>query len=67
MADLRFFCSLKHGEEKAKLYYVANTEGMKLIKDWVEEHSIECNLTAMQWIPLFTQILMNINVKSQKN
>ena len=35
-----------HGEENAKLYYEANTDGMKLIKDLVEEHSIECNLTA---------------------
>ncbi len=33
-------------EENAKLYYEANTDGMKLIKDLVEEHSIECNLTA---------------------
>jgi hypothetical protein len=30
MADLRFFCSLKHGEEKAKLFYVANAERMGL-------------------------------------
>lgn len=32
--DLRFVCSLKHGEEKAKLYYVANAEGMSLSKTW---------------------------------
>ncbi|WP_353958203.1 FAD-dependent oxidoreductase [Peribacillus simplex] len=37
----------EHGEEKAKLHYEANADGMKLIKDLVEEHSIECNLTAM--------------------
>ncbi|TMS84690.1 hypothetical protein CWB69_20800, partial [Pseudoalteromonas sp. S980] len=36
----------EHGEEKAKLYYEANAEGMKLIKDLEKEHSIECNLTA---------------------
>ncbi|MED4633229.1 hypothetical protein P9443_09935 [Peribacillus frigoritolerans] len=43
MTGLRLFCSLKHGEEKAKLYYVANAE------EWayVEKHCIECNLTAM--------------------
>ncbi|MFB6802834.1 FAD-dependent oxidoreductase [Peribacillus butanolivorans] len=33
-----------HGEEKARLYYEANTEGMELIKGLIEEHSIECNL-----------------------
>ncbi|MDQ7861855.1 hypothetical protein RCO48_15420 [Peribacillus frigoritolerans] len=32
-----FFCSLKHGEEKAKLYYVANAERMGLSKDLVEK------------------------------
>ncbi|MDM5220301.1 FAD-binding oxidoreductase [Peribacillus sp. NJ11] len=35
-----------HGKEKAKLYYEANAEGMKLIKYLVEEHSIEFNLPA---------------------
>ena len=33
-----------HGEEKARLYYEANTEGMEFIKGLIEEHSIECNL-----------------------
>ncbi|MFB7637393.1 NAD(P)/FAD-dependent oxidoreductase, partial [Peribacillus butanolivorans] len=33
-----------HGEEKARVYYEANTEGMELIKGLIEEHSIECNL-----------------------
>ncbi len=58
MTGLRLFCSLKHGEEKAKLYYVA------MQKEWayVEKHCIECNLTAMD-----TYIHANINVKSQKN
>ncbi|MBX9953886.1 hypothetical protein H7T43_03055 [Peribacillus simplex] len=39
---------------------------MKLIKDLVEEHSIECNLTEMQWIPIFTQMQLDINVKSAR-
>jgi len=32
MTELRFICSLKHGEEKAKLYYVANAERMGLCR-----------------------------------
>lgn len=34
-----------HGETKAKLYYEANKEGMNFIKETIDEHSIDCNLT----------------------
>lgn len=35
----------KHGEEKSRLYYEANQEGMELIKTLIQEHSIDCGLT----------------------
>lgn len=35
--------SKKYGEEKARLYYEANEEGLRLIKDIVKKYNIDCN------------------------
>ncbi|WP_455542757.1 FAD-dependent oxidoreductase, partial [Intestinibacter sp.] len=36
--------SKKYGDEKSRLYYEANENGVKLIKDIVEKYNIDCNL-----------------------
>ncbi|MCU9614234.1 FAD-dependent oxidoreductase [Caldibacillus lycopersici] len=33
------------GEEKARLYYEANQEGMELVKTIIDKHNIECDLS----------------------
>lgn len=35
--------SKKYGDEKSKLYYEANEEGMKLIKEIIHKNNIDCN------------------------
>ena len=35
--------SKKYGKEKARLYYEANEDGLKLIKDIVKKYDIDCN------------------------
>ena len=37
------YISQKYGDKSSKLYYEANEEGLRLIKDIVQKYNIDCN------------------------
>ena len=56
--------SKKHSPKKARMYYDANEEGMKLVEDIINEHNISCDLKK---VPSFVYTLDENYIKDIKN